>query len=131
MTHSSKISLGRRTLQLATLSILAAASLAFAGERVTSNHEVQLIGAMSVSAARENPLIGELVVSTTREDRLMGELVVSAAREPALIGRLVVSAGRLGPTNLVFADLGAMSVTAQRDTELARNEIAQATQASL
>jgi hypothetical protein len=112
MTHSSMISLRRRTLQLATLSLLVAAPLAFSGECVTSNHEALLIGGMSVSAPREN--------------RLIGELVVSAAREPTLIGHLVVSAGRLGPANLVFADLGAMSVTAHRDTELARNEVSQA-----
>jgi hypothetical protein len=112
MTHSSTISLGRRTLLLATLSLLVAAPLAFGGECVTSSHEARLIGQMSISAPRES--------------RLIGELVVSAAREPALIGHLVVSAGRLGPANLVFADLGAMSVTAHRDTELARNEIQQA-----
>jgi hypothetical protein len=125
------ISVGRRTLRLATLSMLAAASLAFAGERATSNHEARLIGQMSVTASRENRLIGELVVSAAREDRLIGELVVKAAREHALIGHLVVSAGRLGPANLVFADLGHMGVTAQRDMELARNEIVAKAHASL
>jgi hypothetical protein len=103
MTHSSLFSQSRRTLQLATLSLLAAAPLAFGGEPVTSDHE----------------------------DQLIGQMVVSAARERVLIGHIVVSAGRLSPTQLVFADLGAMTVTAGRDTALASNETSHAVQATL
>jgi hypothetical protein len=100
MTHSTLISLSRRTLQLATLSLLAAASVTFAVEPVTSDHEGQLIG----------------------------HLVVAAPREHALIGSIVVTAGRLAP---IYADLGAMTVTASRDTTLARNQTPQAVQAPL
>ena len=103
MTHSTLISLSRRTLQFATLSLLAAAPLTFGGEPVSSHHE----------------------------DQLIGDMVVSAARERVLIGHIVVSAGRLSPLNVTFADLGAMSVTAGRDTALARNETSRAAQASL
>jgi hypothetical protein len=99
MTHSTLISLSR-TLQLATLSLLAAASATFAGEPVTADHEVQLIGHM----------------------------VVAAPREHALIGSIVVTADRLTP---IYADLGAMTVTASRDTTLARNQTPQAVRASL
>jgi hypothetical protein len=101
MTHSTLISLSRRTLQLATLSLLAAAPITFGGEPVASPDESQLIGHIEVVAARERPLIGSMVVT----------------------------ANRLGP--VVFADLGAMTVTATRDTALARNETAQTVQASL
>jgi hypothetical protein len=103
MTHSNLISLSRRALQLATLSLLAAAPITFGGEPVTSDHE----------------------------DQFIGRMVVSAARERALIGHMVVTAGRLGPANVVFADLGSMTVTARRDTAVARNETTQARQASL
>ncbi|HKE44145.1 MAG TPA: hypothetical protein VKB41_06365 [Steroidobacteraceae bacterium] len=117
MTHSTLISLGRRTLQIATLSLIAAAPLAFGGEPVTSD--------------RTDQLIGQMVVSATHERVLIGDLVVSAPREQALIGHLVVSAARLSPASVTFANLGAMSVTALRDTSLASNEASQATQASL
>ena len=100
MTHSTLISLSRRTLQLATLSLLAAASVTFAGEPATPDHEGKLIGHM----------------------------VVAAPREHALIGSIVVSAGRLAP---IYADLGAMTVTASRDTTLAGNQAPQAELASL
>ncbi len=103
MTHSNLISLSRRALQLATLSLLAAAPLAFGGEPVTSDHK----------------------------DPLIGQMVVSAAREPALIGHIVVTASRLAPANVVFADLGGMTVTARRDTALARNETSRVAQAPL
>jgi hypothetical protein len=103
MTHSTFISLSCRTLPLATLFVLLAAPLTFGGEPVTSDHE----------------------------DQLIGQMVVSAAREHALIGHLVVSAGRLAPANVAFADLGAMTVTAGRDTALARSETSHAPQASL
>jgi hypothetical protein len=104
MTHSTMISLSSRTLQLATLLLLlAAASRTFGGEPVSSGHENQLIG----------------------------QMVVSTARERVLIGHIVVSAGRLSPVNVSFADLGAMSVTATRAAELARNETSQPVQASL
>lgn len=100
MTHSTLISLSRRTLQLATLSLLAAASVTSAGEPVTADHDGQLIGHM----------------------------VVTAPREHALIGSIVVTAGRLAP---IYADLGAMTVTASRDTTLARNQAPQAERTSL
>jgi hypothetical protein len=99
MTHSNFLS--RRTLQIATLSLLAAAPVTFGGEPVSSHSEGQLIGHIEVVAAREH----------------------------ALIGSIVVTANRLGP--VVFADLGAMTVTATRDTALARNDAAQTVQASL
>lgn len=103
MTHSTLISLSRRALQLATLSLLAAAPPTFGGEPATSRHEAEL----------------------------MGQMVVSAARERALIGHIVVTAGRLAPAHVLFADLGAMTVTARRDPMFARNDKPQARQASL
>lgn len=104
MTHSSLISLSCRTLQLATFFLLLAATpLTFGGEPVTSDHEGQLIG----------------------------QMMVSAARERVLIGHIVVSASRLSAASVSFVDLGALTVTARRDTELARNETSQATQAAL
>jgi hypothetical protein len=117
MTHSTLTSLSRRALQLATLSLLAAAPLAFGGEPATTGHE--------------NQLIGQMVVSATPERVLIGDLVVSAPREQALIGHLVVSAARLSPASVTFANLGAMSVTALRDTAIASNETSPVTQASL
>jgi hypothetical protein len=48
-----------------------------------------------------------------------------------LIGHIVVSASRLAPANVVFADLGGMTVTARRDTALARNETAHVAPAAL
>jgi hypothetical protein len=100
MTHSTLLSLSRRTLQLATLSVLAAASVTLAGEPVTSEREGQLMGHMEVTATRERPLIGSMVVT----------------------------ANRLMP---IYADLGAMTVTAPRETTLARNQTPQAARASL
>jgi hypothetical protein len=102
MTHSNLISLSRRALQLTTL-FLAVAQVTFGDEPVTSSREGQLIGQMVVTALREYPLIGHIVVT----------------------------ASRLAPTNVAVADLGAMTVTAQRETALARKDTPQAEQLSL
>lgn len=97
MTHSTLISLSRRALQLTTL-FLAVASVTFGGEPVTSSRDGQLIG----------------------------QIVVTAPREHQFIGHMVVTARRMAPTSVVFADLGAMTVTAQRETALARDDTRQA-----
>lgn len=102
MTHSTLISLSRRALQLTTL-CLAVAPVTFGSEPATSSREGQLIGHM----------------------------VVTAAREHQLIGHIVVTAGRLAPASVAFADLGAMTVTARRETALARQDTPQAEQVSL
>jgi hypothetical protein len=101
MTHSTLISLSRRALQLTTL--LAVASVTFGAEPVTSSREGQLIG----------------------------HLVVTAAREHQLIGQIVVTADRLAPASVAIADLGAITVTAHRETALARQDTPQAGQVSL
>lgn len=82
----------RSALQLATL-FLAAAPVTFGGEPGTSQREPELIGHMVVTAAPERPFIGHMVVTATQ----------------------------LARTNTRVADLGAMTVTAQRVTTLARN----------
>lgn len=102
MTHSTLISLSRRALQLTTL-FLAVAPVAFGGEPVTSSREGQLIG----------------------------QMVVTAPREHQLIARIVVTARRLTPASVAIADLGAMTVTAQRETALARKDTPQAELRSL
>jgi hypothetical protein len=102
MTHSTLISLSRRALQLTTL-FLAVAPLTFGGEPVISS--------------REGPLIGQMVVTATREQQL--------------IGQIVVVADRLGPASVAIADLGALTVTARRETALARQDTPQAEQVSL
>jgi hypothetical protein len=91
MTHSTLISLSRRALQLTTL-FLAVAPVTFGGEPVNSSREGQLIG----------------------------QMVVTALREHQLIGHMVVTARRLAPASVAIADLGAMTVTAQRETALAQ-----------
>lgn len=91
MTHSTPISLSRRALQLTTL-FLAFAPVTFGDEPVTTSREGQLIGQMLVTAPREHPLIGHIVVT----------------------------ARRMAPASMVFADLGAMTVTAQRENTFAR-----------
>jgi hypothetical protein len=102
MTHSTLISLSRRALQATTL-FLAVAPVAFGGEPVTSSRESQLIG----------------------------HLVVTAAREHQLIGQIVVTADRLAPASVAIADLGAITVTAPRETVVARQDTPQAEQVSL
>jgi hypothetical protein len=102
MKHSTWISLSRRALQVTTL-FLAAAPVTFGSEPVTSPGEGQLIGHM----------------------------VVTAARERQLIGHIVVTAGRLASANAAIADLGAMTVTARRETTLAREDASQAEQFAL
>jgi hypothetical protein len=91
MTHSTLISLSRRALQLTTL-FLAVAPVTFGGEPVNS----------------------------FREGQLIGQMVVTALREHQLIGHMVVTARRLAPASVAIADLGAMTVTAQRETALAQ-----------
>jgi hypothetical protein len=102
MTHSLWITLSRRALQLATL-LVAAASVTFAGEPVTATREHQVIGHITVTAARERPLIGHIVVTESR----------------------------LAPVYVLYADLGTITVTARRDTALARNDQPRATHAAL
>jgi hypothetical protein len=102
MTHSTLISLSRRALQLTTF-FLAVSPVTFGGEPVTSSREGQLIG----------------------------HLVVTAAREHQLIGQIVVTADRLAPASVAIADLGAITVTALRETALARQDTPQAEQVSL
>ena len=102
MTHSTLISLSRRALQLTTL-CLAVAPVTFGSEPVTS----------------------------FREGQLIGQMVVTATREHQLIGHMVVTASRLAPASVVFADLGAVTVTAPRETALARQDTPHAVQVSL
>ena len=102
MTHSTLISLSRRALQFTTL-FLAVAPVTFGGEPVISSREGQLIGHM----------------------------VVTPAREHRLIGQIVVTADRLGPASVAVADLGVITVTARRETVLARQDTPQAEQVSL
>ena len=99
MTHANFLS--RRTLQIATLSLLAAAPVTFGGEPARSQGEHRLIGHIEVVATREHPLIGSMVVTANRLN------------------------------TAVFADLGAMTVTARRDISLARNTTAQTAKISL
>ena len=99
MTNANFLS--RRTLQIATLSLLAAAPVTVGGEPARSQGEHQLIGHIEVVATREHPLIGSMVVTANRLN------------------------------TAVFADLGAMTVTARRDISLARNTTAQTAKISL
>ena len=102
MTHSTSISLSRRALQVTAL-FLAVAPVAFGIEPVTPASKGELIGHM----------------------------VVTAARERQLIGHIVVTAGRLAPAYVAIVDLGAMTVTARRETALAYQGKPQAEQVSL
>jgi hypothetical protein len=102
MTHSIFIFLSRRALQLTTL-FLAVAPFTFGGELVTSSRKGQLIG----------------------------QMVVTALRDHRLIGHIVVTARRLAPASVAIADLGVMTVTARRETALARKDTPQAEQHSL
>lgn len=102
MTHSTLITLSRRALQVTAL-FLAAAPVTFGSEPVTS----------------------------TGEGELIGHMVVTAARERQLIGHIVVTAGRLAPAYVAIVDLGAMTVTARRETALAFSDRPQAEQVSL
>ena len=100
MTHSNLISLSRRALQLTTL-FLAVAPVTFGSEPVSSSREGQPIGHM----------------------------VVTAARDTSSSANIVVSADRLAPASVAIADLGAITVTAHRETALARQDTPQAEQA--
>jgi hypothetical protein len=128
MTRTNLVSVSRRAL-FATL-LLAAASVSFGGESINSTSDEQLIGQMTVTAAREPATIGHIVVAATRERPLLGQVVVAATRERPLIGEMVVSATRLEPATLV-ADLGEMTVTAHRFVSVVRNDASEAELASL
>jgi hypothetical protein len=130
MTYSTMVSLSRRALQLTTL-LVATASVSFGGESVPSDREAQLIGHVTVTAARERELIGHVTVTAARERELVGHMVVTAVREHELMGHLVVTADRLAPETVAIADLGAMTVTARRETPLASNDAPHAGSASL
>lgn len=107
MTHSTLISLSRRSLQFAAL-LLAMATASFAGESVVSQGEAHFIGHMVVSAPRETPMIGSLVVTAPR----------SAVVLVADLGSIAVTAPRAS----MVADLGAMTVSAPRETLIAQHE---------
>ena len=116
MTYSTMVSLSRRALQLTTL-FVATAPASFGAEPVFSNGEGQLIGHVVVTAARDRELVGHVMVTAPRERELMGHIVVTA--------------DRLAPEYVAIADLGAMTVTARRETPLASNDASHSGLASL
>ena len=130
MTYSTMVSLSRRALQLTAL-FVATAPVSFGGEPVPSHHEGQLIGHVMVTADRERELIGHVVVTAAREPELVGHVIVTATRERELMGHIVVTADRLAPEYVAIADLGAMTVTARRETPLASIDASHSGLASL